>query len=167
METPTCPRSASRQNPSNNVGNGFHLSSRQIARRLIESRRPEQTEPDGPARTVSVACSALNRELSRWVGPDGSHALFMRAVAQTRTESAALDKIYFRQRADSYVEGVEESIRAYGDAETADTLESVLVKVIELLERLVGDSMATKLIERSIASPPHSDAKSNERPEAS
>src|SRR5690242_18225175 len=89
------------------------------------------------------------------------------AFAQARTESAALDKIYFRPGADPYVEGVEESILAYGDAETADPLESVLVKVIELLERLVGDSMATKLIERSIASAQHSDAKSNERPEAS
>jgi hypothetical protein len=143
------------------------LSSRQTARRLIDSRQAEQKEPDGRARAVAVACDALNRELSRWVGPDGSHALFMRGVAQARTESAALDRVYFRPGADPYVEGVEESIRAYGDAETADPLESVLVRVIELLERLVGDSMATKLIERSIASAQHSDAKSNERPEAS
>jgi len=142
------------------------LSSRQTARRLIDSRQPEQKEPDGRARAVAGACNALNRELSRWVGRDGSHALFMRAVAQARTESAALDRIYLRPGADPYVEGVEESIRAYGDAETADSLESVLVKVIELLERLVGDSMATKLIERSIAPSPHSDAMSNDRREA-
>lgn len=162
-----CHRSASRPNQSDDVGTGFHLSSRQIAQRLIDSRRPEQSESGGRARTIAVACDALNRELSRWVGPDGSHALFMRAVAQARTESAALDKIYFRPRADPYAEGVEESVRSHGDAATADALESVLDKVIELLERLVGDSMATKLIERSIASAQHSDAKSNERPEAS
>jgi hypothetical protein len=91
----------------------------------------------------------------------------MRAIAQTRTESAALDRIYFRPGADPYVEGVEESVRSHGDPATADALESVLVNVIELLGRLVGDSMATKLIERSISSPPPSDAKSHERPEAS
>src|SRR5689334_15453707 len=142
------------------------LSTRETARHLIDSRRAEQSEPNGRARTVAFACDALNRELSRWVGPDGCHALFKRAIAQARAESAALDKIHLRPRAYSYVEGVEESNHAYGDAETADALESVLVKVIELLERLVGDSLATKLIERSIASPPHSDAKSNERPEA-
>ncbi len=143
------------------------LSTRETARRLVDSRRPQHSETGDRARTIAVACDALNRELSRWVGRDGSHALFMRAVAHARTESAALDRIYFRPGADPYVEGVEESIHAYGDAETADPLESVLVKVIELLERLVGDSMATKLIERSIASAQHSDAKSNERPEAS
>jgi hypothetical protein len=141
------------------------LSSRQTARRLIDSRQAEQKEPDGRARAVAVACNALNRELSRWVGPDGCHAVFMRAIAQARTESTGLDKIQLRPGAAPYVEGVEESIRSYGDPATADALESVLINVIELLGRLVGDSMATKLIERSIA-PPHGDATLNDRREA-
>jgi hypothetical protein len=143
------------------------LSSRETARRLIDTRRPEQKQPDSRARAVAVACDALNRELSRWVGPEGCHAVFLRAIAQARTESPGLDKIQLRQGADPYVDGVEESIRSYGDAATADALQSVLVNVIELLGRLVGDSMATKLIELSIAPPPHGDAKSNDRREAS
>jgi hypothetical protein len=74
--------------------------------------------------------------------------------------------IQLRPGADPYVEGVEESIRSHGDAATADALEAVIVHVIELLGRLVGDSMAAKLIERSIAAPPHGDATSNDRREA-
>src|SRR5256714_4649467 len=143
----------------------YSLSSRQTARRLIDSRQPEQRELDARARAVAVACSALNRELSRWVGADGCHAVFMRAITQARPESAALDKIQLRPGTDPYVDGVEESIRSYGDLAAADALQSVLVNVIELLGRLVGDSMATKLIERSIAPPPHSDAKFNDRRE--
>jgi hypothetical protein len=142
------------------------LSTRETARRLIDSRRAEQSEPNGRARTVAIVCDALNRELSRWVGPDGCHAVFTRAIAQARTESAALDKIQLRPGADPYVDGVEESIRSHGDAATADALESLLVNVIELLGRLVGDSMATKLIERSIAPASHGDATSNDRREA-
>lgn len=141
------------------------LSTRETARHLIDSRRAEQSEPNGRARTVAFACDALNRELSRWVGPDGCHALFKRSITQAKTESGALDKIQLRPGTDPYVEGVEESIRSHGDAAAAAALESVLVNVIELLGRLVGDSMATKLIERSIA-PPHSDATSNDRREA-
>jgi len=143
-----------------------NLSIRETARRLIDSRRTEQSEPSGRARTVALACDALNRELSRWVGPDGCHALFKRSITQARTESGALDKIQLRPGADPYVEGVEESIRSHGDAAAAAALETVLVNVIELLGRLVGESMATKLIERSIASAPHDDATSDDRREA-
>ena len=38
---------------------------------------------------------------------------------------------------------------AYGDAASAEALESMLVHLIELLGRLIGDDMADKLIERS------------------
>ena len=39
---------------------------------------------------------------------------------------------------------------ANGDAATAEALESMLVHLIQLLGRLIGDDMATKLIERSV-----------------
>jgi hypothetical protein len=40
---------------------------------------------------------------------------------------------------------------AHGDAATAEALESMLVRLVELLGRLIGDDMAMKLIERSLA----------------
>jgi hypothetical protein len=39
---------------------------------------------------------------------------------------------------------------AHGDAATAQALESMLVHLVELLGRLIGDDMATRLIERSM-----------------
>lgn len=141
------------------------LSARQIARRLIESRQPERDEPDGYARTVALACNDLYRGLTRWVGPDGCHALFTRALAQARAASAVLDQIQLRPGADSHVDGVEECIRSHGDSTVAQALESMLVQLIELLDRLIGGDMATKLIERSIAAPGHADATSTNRRE--
>jgi hypothetical protein len=41
---------------------------------------------------------------------------------------------------------------ADGDAATAEALESMLARLVELLGRLIGDDMAMKLIERSLAS---------------
>lgn len=141
------------------------LSARQIARRLINSGQPQRTGSDRDAHAAATACDALCRGLSRWVGPDGCHALFTRALAEARTESEALDKIQLRPGENPYVGGVEETIEARGDPSTADALESILVHLIELLGRMIGDDMATTLIERSIASPERADAASNDRRE--
>jgi hypothetical protein len=74
----------------------------------------------------------------------------MRALAQARTEYPALAQIQLRPRSDPYVDGVAATIIAHGDAATADALESMLVRLVELLGRLIGDDMATKLIGRSL-----------------
>ena len=140
-------------------------SARQTARRLIEGRQREREESDGRASTVAVACNDLYRGLSRWVGRDGCHALFTRALAQARTDSAALEQIQLRPGTDPYVDGVAESILSHGDSTVAEALESMVVYLVELLERLVGGGMATKLIERSIAALGRGDATSNDRRE--
>jgi len=64
-----------------------------------------------------------------------------------------LEQIKLRPLSQPYLDGVPETIMASGDGETADALESMLVHLIELLVRLVGDDMATKLVERSIGTP--------------
>jgi hypothetical protein len=120
---------------------------REIVRRLIDSQGSEPTEGATSAR--AAAGDHLYRELSRWVGPDGCHALFTRALTETRKEFASLGQIQLRAGSDPYIGGVAETVAAYGDTATAKALESMLVQLVELLGRLIGDDMATKLIERS------------------
>jgi hypothetical protein len=127
-------------------------AARKTARRLINARRSEGAGRDSAARAAAAACDHLYRELSRWVGPDGCHALFTRALAEARIEHPGLQEIQLRARSEPYVDGVAETIMARGDPATADALESVVVRLIELLGRLIGDDMATKLIERTLAS---------------
>ena len=140
-------------------------SARQLARRLINTRRPEQTGADSAARAAAAACDHLYRELSRWVGPDGCHALFTRALAQARTEYPALGQIQLRARSEPYIDGVAETIMAHGDPATAEALESMLVRLVELLGRLIGDDMGMKLIERSLTASEQGDARSDGRRE--
>jgi len=116
---------------------------------LISSRPPHTKRGDTAARAAAAACDNLYRELSRWVGADGCHALFTRALAETRPEYPALEKIRLHPKSESYVDGIADSIMAYGDPETAKALESVLVRLVELLGRLIGDDMAGKLIDRT------------------
>jgi len=139
---------------------------RQITRRLIESHRSEGAEGYTHARAAASACDQLYRELSRWVGPDGCHALFTRARAQARTEYPVLGQIQLRARSDPYLDGVAETIMAHGDHATAVGLEAMLVNLIELLGRLIGDDMATKLIERSVAASERGEPASERREEA-
>lgn len=68
----------------------------------------------------------------------------------TRTDYSPLDAIQLRIRSEPYVEGIAETIMAHGDAETAEALEIMLARLVELLGRLIGDDMAAKLLEGSL-----------------
>jgi hypothetical protein len=136
----------------NSPGNGKEGLSRdrparEIVRRLIRSQGSERT--DGDSSALAAAGDHLYRELSRWVGPDGCHALFTRALAEARKEYEQLSQIQLRAGSEPYIGGVAETVAAYGDTATAKGLESMLVHLVELLGRLIGDDIATKLIERS------------------
>jgi hypothetical protein len=122
----------------------------QIARRLINSRRAGSAGDGSAARAAAASCDHLYQELSRWVGPDGCHALFTRALAEARAEHSALAQIHLQPRSEHYIDGVAESIMAHGDRETGDALESMLARLVELLGRLIGDDMAMKLIGQSL-----------------
>jgi hypothetical protein len=126
---------------------------RQLARRLIEAQGSEQSDGDTLARATAAACDRLYRELSRWVGLDGCYALFSRAHAEARTDYPALAQIEIRARTQPHIDGVAEAIMARGDPATAEGLEFMLERLIELLGRLIGDDMAMKLIERGLVAP--------------
>jgi hypothetical protein len=138
---------------------------RGIARRLIDSRRSVRAGGDTPARAAAAACDYLYGELSRWVGRDGCHELFKRSLAHARTEYAALEQIQLHPRSNPYIEGVADTIMANGDPATAEALESMLVRLVELLGRLIGDDMAAKLIERNLGGPGPGDSNSDVRRE--
>ena len=137
---------------------------RQIAYRLINSRS-ERKAGDSRARATAGACDDLYRDLSRWVGRDGCHALFARALAEAQVEYATLDQIKLRPRSEPYVEGVGETIVSHGDAATAEALESILVHLVELLGRLIGNGMATNLIERSVTAAERGEARPDDKRE--
>ncbi len=138
-------------------------SAGQIAHRLINVRRSEPAGSRTPAHAAVDACNQLHQDLSRWVGLDGCHALFTRALAHARTDYPLLEEIQLRPRSEPYVEGGTETIDAYGAAQTAEAIESMLSGLIELLGRLIGDDMAMKLIEESFPEAAGDDTRSSSR----
>ena len=156
----------SQADPGKLVRSSDQQTPSQIARRLVSIRPSEHAGADTRARAAAAACDHLYRELSRWVGRDGCHALFARALSEARTDDSALEGIHLRAGSDPYVDGTAETITAYGDAATAEGLESMLVRLVELLGRLIGDDMAVKLIEQSLAPSEGSDGTADKREEA-
>jgi hypothetical protein len=132
-----------------------------IVRRLIDTRGSELTPGESAALATASACDHAYKELSRWVGADGCHALFSRALALAVLEHSALSPIRLRARSHPYVDGVSAAIAAEGDAPTAAALESMLIRLVELLGRLIGDDMAANLIERGLHAPGRGDSTRN------
>jgi hypothetical protein len=138
---------------------------RRVARDLISARHA--SSDDSTARAAAAACSHLYHRLARWIGPDGCHALFTRALTQARPDHPALEQIYLRAHSEPYLEGAAGSIAAHGDAPTADAIESVLTHVVELLRRVIGDEMTAKLIDPELPESERRDAAAGERREES
>lgn len=132
---------------------------------MIDTRETDGKGGDSRARAAAAACDLLYRNLSRWVGRDGCHALFTRALAEARVDDEILDQITLQPLSESYIEGVAETIMASGDRESAAALESMLVHLIDLLVRLIGDDMATKLIEQSMITSGRGDTTHDDRRE--
>jgi hypothetical protein len=126
---------------------GNQPNTREIAHRLINRHGADRSGGGGSARAAAAACDDLYRDLSRWVGPDGCHALFVRAYVQARIDHPALEQIQLRASAEPYLDGAAESIKANGDAATAAAVESMLVALLELLARLIGADMVARLVQ--------------------
>jgi len=121
-------------------------TARQIAHRLISRRGAKRAGDDSAARAAAAACDELYRELSRWVGPHGCEALFRRALAQARSDHPALEQIQLSGGSDPHLDGVAASAKAHGDAATGAAIEAMLFALIELLARLIGYDMVTRLV---------------------
>jgi len=122
---------------------------RELARYLID---PEAGE-DGPDSVTQLATLAtferVYRDLSRWVGPEGCHALFARALAEARVVHPILGGVQLQARSQPYLQGTAEIVDIHGGQAIAEALEAMLVAMIELLSRLIGADMAATLILKS------------------
>jgi hypothetical protein len=98
--------------------------------------------------------------LSRWVGIDGADALFARALTHARRNHPALGVVRFGHRSETCLEGIEESARTHGAAAAAEGVAGIFTALIELLGRLVGEDLATRLVQQSVPDRPTHESQS-------
>ncbi len=124
---------------------------RELVRNLIDLEVDSRSDEVPAAATATLETSErLYRELSRWVGTAGCHALFTRALADAQTSHPLLIGLRVQSQTQPYFNGSAEIIDAHGPAATAEALEAMLVTLVEILGRLIGDDMAMKLILQSL-----------------
>jgi len=124
---------------------------RELVRNLVGLEADARSDEAPVAARATLATSErLYRELSRWLGSVGCHALFTRALADARVSHPLLTGVRVQKGDQPYFEGTAEIIDAHGASATAEAFEAMLVTLVELLGRLIGDDMAVKLILQSL-----------------
>jgi len=104
--------------------------------------------PEEMAAAAERGCARLRAELTRWIGSDGYRALVDRALQQVRAGHPALAGL--RCQADD-MQGVAAAVGVHGAAEVREGILALVALVIDLLGRLIGEEMATRLVEQAWA----------------
>ena len=105
------------------------------------------------ARTAAAAAVAaervfqrLSENLVRWVGAEGSQALFARARTLAQTRSEALRVIPPPARSALFLDALVANSEPHDPAPVIEGAMTIVVALIELLARLVGEDLALKLL---------------------
>lgn len=124
---------------------------RERVRHFISLRTTSGEAPEvANAASALAAANDLYRDLSQWVGHDGSHALFSRSFAQARARHPALADLKLSVRSEPYLTNLAKIIKAHGDSDAGAGIEAMLVALFDLLSRLIGDDILTRLIDGSL-----------------
>lgn len=120
-------------------------ASHELVRRLIERQpvRPDASDPASAA--VQGACEDVYLVFARWVGREGCRALFTRALASATREHSVLTGISIHGDGER-LDGVEGATKSAGAGATTAALEAMLIEVIELMGRFIGEDMVANLI---------------------
>lgn len=127
-------------------------SARALATQLIARARRSERESAGRADgAAATAFHGLSAELARWMGAGGCEAILTRALRQARAAHPVLADVGLASDPLPRLEGLDEAVQAHGAPEIAAGLEAMLVAMFELLGRLIGDDLSTKLVELSMS----------------
>jgi hypothetical protein len=123
-----------------------HSSARVVPLLIAGKRRTGQSADD-----VQPAADALGStllELSRWLGPDGSRAMLERALSQAGADHPVLADLEIVSNSAPTVTGVETAVRVHGSKLMTLALTSTMVRLFELLERMIGNELTMNLAKR-------------------
>lgn len=121
-----------------------------VSRLIALQARVDNSAPD----SVDAVVGALHLttiELSRWLGPDGTNALLLRALNRARRGHAVLADIKVVTNSAPNLAGIDDRVAVAGAAPVTAGLTATLLELFELLVRMVGDDLTTKLADQITA----------------
>jgi hypothetical protein len=130
------------------------LTARDTALRLVAAAGASDAQRSdaapGDASMPEHAVRRLCEELVGWFGPFATHALITRALSHARADHQALHEVRAGLPSAPALDGLADSARVHGAAATAAGVVDVIAWIVELLRRLIGNDLATALVEQSV-----------------
>jgi hypothetical protein len=130
-----------------------------LARRLLSLETKGDAGSDDLAYATNRVCEKLLHHLTRFLGRDGSYALFRRSLKQVQTKFSLLQPV----RIDPDTNGLKGLLELLHDQEPPAALElclGIIESFLALFATFVGEDLARKLVETGLINPGGSEATS-------
>jgi hypothetical protein len=118
---------------------------RALAHRLLAREGGAHATPGEAVAASDRLLRQLHAQLARWLGRDGSHAVLARALDRTRADHQSLAGATLDPRGPRLLV-VGESLRDRDPAEVTEALVVLLTAVLDLLTRLIGAELLSRLL---------------------
>lgn len=141
-------------------------AARDVARRLFANEARGESTDDALVAAAERVCVLVSEGISRWFGPYGSLALVTRALTRAQADHPSLASVTIATESSWRVTGLAESAKTHGANATVEGVVAMLAALTELIGRLIGDDLATNLLEQSVAMAPSSDTTATVDPTA-
>lgn len=124
-------------------------TSAELAKRILarEGVPSEALDSQTTAAALQRVCTRVTDNLRESVGDDGTTALLVRALARTEPHHPVLSAIRHLNGRGITLARVDEGIQSHGVGATTAGIEALLTALFDVLERLIGDDMATRVID--------------------
>ena len=123
----------------------------EVARRHWARAAGDTNTLEEVAAAATRTCTQLQAGLARWVGTEGYRALIDRALLLARAEHPALGSLSCHGGDQPLTTA---AVRAHSAAEVTAGIVALVVTLIDLLSRIVGEEMAVQLVNQAMAASP-------------
>ena len=128
-------------------------SARELAHQILARDLAGVKTPIATAAAAERAVQRLANNLVRWVGPEGSQALFTRALVLAQAQNRALKVVPPPARSALFLDALASSAEPHDADLVTDGVMLILTTLVELLTRLIGDDLAAKLVAETSPGP--------------
>lgn len=123
-------------------------SARDLAHQILarDLAGVDKPSPVAVAAAAELAFQRLSENLVRWLGPDGSHALFTRALALAQAQNRALKVVPPPARSALFLDALAANAEPHDTDAVMDGIVMIMTTLIELLTRLIGEDLTARLV---------------------
>jgi hypothetical protein len=123
-------------------------SARDLAHQILAHNLAgvDKPTPVKVAAAAELAFQRLSDNLVRWLGPDGSHALFTRALALAQAQDRSLHVVPPPARSALFLDALAANAEPHDADAVMDGVAMIMTTLIELLTRLIGEDLTIKLV---------------------